>query len=237
MFVANLPTVFSAKLFAYMGLQIFVPVAPNLHLPLWASDRFPECATRQMQRSGQMSRLTKVIADQASGKAKELLDGVHAKLGMTPNMMKTMATSPAVLDAYLQFSGALGKGRLPAKVREQIALAVGQANGCDYCLAAHTAIGKMVGLTTEQIRDSRTASAIDAKTNAILEFSRRIVETRGEVMDADVANARSAGLDDGAIAEIVANVALNLFTNYFNHVAQTEVDFPAAERLEVANVG
>jgi len=180
-----------------------------------------------------MSRINKVNHDQASGKAKALLDGVQAKIGMTPNMMRAMAASPAVLDAYLQFSGALGKGSLSTKVREQVALAVGQANGCDYCLAAHSAIGKMVGLSADQIRDSRIGTAVEAKTEAALRLSQRIVETRGEVTDADIAAARSADLNDGAIAEIVANVALNLFTNYFNHVAQTEVDFPAAENLEL----
>jgi uncharacterized peroxidase-related enzyme len=178
-----------------------------------------------------MSRLTNINPDQATGKAKELLDGVQAKLGMTPNMMRAMAASPAVLDAYLQFSGALGKGGLSAKVREQIALAVGQANRCEYCLAAHSAIGKMVGLTAEQIGDSRIGTAVDARTAATLRLSQRIVETRGVVTDADLAAARGADLNDGAIAEIVANVALNIFTNYFNHVAATDVDFPRAEPL------
>ncbi len=178
-----------------------------------------------------MSRLTNIKPEQATGKVKELLDGVQAKLGMTPNMMKAMAVSPAVLDAYLQFSGALSKGGLSAKVREQIALAVGQANRCEYCLAAHSAIGKMVGLTAEQIGDSRIGTAVDARTAATLQLSQRIVETRGVVTDADLAAARGADLNDGAIAEIVANVALNIFTNYFNHVAATNVDFPRAEPL------
>lgn len=178
-----------------------------------------------------MSRLTNINPEQATGKVKELLDGVQAKLGMTPNMMKAMAVSPAVLDAYLQFSGALGKGGLSAKVREQIALAVGQANRCEYCLAAHSAIGKMVGLTAEQIGDSRIGTSVDARTAATLRLAQRIVETQGVVTDAEVAAARSADLNDGAIAEIVANVALNIFTNYFNHVAATDVDFPRAEPL------
>lgn len=182
-----------------------------------------------------MSRLATINAESASGKAKELLDAVKAKLGMTPNMMKTMAAAPAVLDGYLQFGGALAKGSLSAKVREQIALTVGQANGCDYCLAAHSAIGKMAGLTAEQIRDSRIGIAVDSTTGAALHLARRIVETRGEVTDADVAAARSADLNDGAIVEIVANVALSIFTNYFNHVAATTIDFPKAEALSAVN--
>lgn len=179
-----------------------------------------------------MNRLSKVNPEQASGRAKELLDGVKAKLGMVPNMMRAMASSPAVLDAYQQFSGALSKGSLSPKTREQIALAVGQVSGCDYCVAAHSAIGKMSGLTPEQIRDSRLGTAVDKRTEAALRLALRIVETRGEVSDLDISSARGADLDDGAIAEVAANTALNLFTNYFNHIADTEIDFPRAEPLE-----
>lgn len=179
-----------------------------------------------------MSRIETVNPAQATGKAKELLDGVKAKLGMTPNLMRVMANSPSVLDAYLKFSGALADGDLPAKTREQIALAVGQANSCDYCLSAHSAIGKMVGLTPDQIRDARLATSQDAKSGAILRFASQVVETRGFVSDEDLATAREAGVTDAEIAEVVANTALNLFTNYVNHVAQTEIDFPLAEKLE-----
>jgi uncharacterized peroxidase-related enzyme len=179
-----------------------------------------------------MPRIETVNPAQATGKAKELLDGVKSKLGMTPNLMRVMANSPAVLDAYLKFSGTLGSGDLPAKSREQIALAVGQANACDYCLSAHSAIGKMVGLTADQILDSRRGSSAEPKTDALLRFVRQLVDKRGLVSDADLAAVRNVGLDDGAIAEIVANVALNIFTNYFNHVAETEIDFPRAEAID-----
>ncbi len=182
-----------------------------------------------------MSRIETVNPAQATGKAKELLDGVKSKLGMTPNMMRVMANSPAVLDAYLKFSGTLGGGELPAKTREQIALAVGQANSCDYCLSAHSAIGKMVGLNAGQIRDSRRGSSSEPSTDAVLRFARQVVDKRGLVSDADLDAVRSAGWDDGAIAEIVANVALNIFTNYFNHVAETEIDFPRAEAFDDAH--
>ena len=95
-----------------------------------------------------MARLTQISPEAASGRARELLDAVKDRLGLVPNMTRAMANSPAALDGYLQFSGALGKGSLPARVREQISLAVAQANGCDYCLAAHSAIGKTVGSVT-----------------------------------------------------------------------------------------
>jgi uncharacterized peroxidase-related enzyme len=178
-----------------------------------------------------MSRIQTIAPETASGKAKELLDAVKTKLGLVPNLTKVMANSPAVLDGYLQLSGALGKGNLSAKSREEISLAVGEANHCDYCVAAHSTIGKMVGLTADQIRDSRLGCSVDPKTDALVRFALKIVESRGLVSDADVHAFRSAGYDDGAIAEVVANVALNIFTNYFNHVAETEIDFPKAEKL------
>lgn len=178
-----------------------------------------------------MSRIHQIAPDSATGNAKELLDAVHGKLGLVPNITRAMANSPAVLEGYLGLSGALGKGSLSAKHREQIALTVGQANHCDYCLAAHSAIGKMVGLTPDQILDSRRGTAIDPKADAVIRFARKLVDERGRVSDADVAEVRAAGLNDGGIAEVVANVALNIFTNYFNHVAETDIDFPRAEPI------
>ena len=178
-----------------------------------------------------MSRIHQIAPDSATGQAKVLLDAVKGKLGLVPNITRAMANSPAVLEGYLGLNGALGKGSLSAKNREQIALAVGQANQCDYCLAGHSAIGKMVGLTPDQILDSRRGTAIDPKSDAVIRFARKLVDERGRVSDADVAEVRAAGLDDGAIAEVVANVALNIFTNYFNHVAETDIDFPKVEPI------
>jgi uncharacterized peroxidase-related enzyme len=178
-----------------------------------------------------MSRIHQISPESATGKAKELLDAVQGKLGLVPNMTRAMVNSPAVLDGYLALSGALSKGAFNAKTREQIALAIAETNSCGYCLAAHSAIGKMVGLTSEQIMDSRRATSVDPKSEAIIRFARRVVDAQGHVSDSDIAQARAAGLDDGGIAEIVANVALNIFTNYFNPVAETEIDFPKAEPL------
>lgn len=173
-----------------------------------------------------MQRISAVDPANATGRGKELLDGVQAKLGMTPNLMKTLANAPAALDAYLQFSAALGKGSLDAKFREQIALTVAQANFCEYCLSAHSAIGKMVGLKPEEILASRQAHDQASKRNAGLQFAQALVLKRGEVSDQTLADVKAAGYTDGEITEIVANTALNIFTNYFNHVARTDVDFP-----------
>ncbi len=176
-----------------------------------------------------MPRLKAIETSEAGPKAKALLEGVQKKLGMTPNLMRTMANSPAVLEAYLGLGSALGKGALSPKLREQIALTVGELNGCQYCLSAHSALGKMVGLGDEEIADSRRGMSPDRKTEAVLQFARRVVTERGWVSDDDVASLRAAGATDAELAEIVGVVALNIFSNYFNHVAGTEVDFPEVE--------
>ena len=176
-----------------------------------------------------MSRLKSVDPGQASGKAKELLDEVQRKLGMTPNIMRGLANAPQALEGYLSFSGALAQGVLPARMREQLALVVAETNGCDYCLAAHGALGKMVGLSEQDVSDARQGNAVDRRTEAALKFARKLVDQRGQVSDSDVARLRQMGFGDDALAEIIAHVALNTFTNYFNHVASTEVDFPPVD--------
>src|SRR4051795_11111471 len=125
-----------------------------------------------------MARLTQISPEAASGRARELLNAVKGRLGLIPNMTRAMANSPAALDGYLQLSGALGKGTLPARVREEIALAVAQTNGCDYCLAAHWAVGRMVGLTADQIRDSRLGAAVDPRADALIRFALKVVHAR-----------------------------------------------------------
>ena len=151
---------------------------------------------------------------------------MQVKLGLVPNMTRGMAANPVVLDAYLGFSGALGRGRLDARLRELIALAVAEVNGCDYCLSAHTAIGGMLKLSPDVLAAARTGDAADPGTRAALQFARRVVATSGHVTDADLAVVKRAGYDDAQIGEIVANVAVNVFTNFFNSVAATDIDFP-----------
>ena len=181
-----------------------------------------------------MPRINPVNRDAADAATGRLLDTVQKKLGVVPNLIATMASSPAVANAYLGFSQSLSSGRLPARLREQLALVVGETNGCGYCVAAHTALGKGAGLSEGETCDARRAVAADDKERAALQFARTIVSDRGNVSDDDVHAVRQAGYSDGEIGEIVANVALNIFTNYFNHVAGTEVDFPAAPQLAAA---
>src|SRR5262245_20029227 len=171
-------------------------------------------------------RLPLVDPATATGQPKELLEAVRAKLGRAPNLVKAMAGAPAVLKAYLAFSGALSETTLDARLREQIALAVAEVNACGYCLSAHAAFGAKLGLGEEQLLDARRGRAADPRTAAILRLAQRIVLERGLLKDADLRTAREAGVSDVAIAETVAVVALNVFTNYFNHVAGTPIDFP-----------
>ena len=173
-----------------------------------------------------MPRLNPIDPMHADARAKPLLDAVQRKLGITPNMMKTMATSPAVLKGYLDFAGALGGAAIGARTQELIALTVAQANGCDYCLSAHTAIGGLFKIPAAELDAARDGVSADPKTAAILRFARIVVDTRGKVGDGDVAALRGAGASDAEIAEVVAIAALNVFTNLFNNVAATDVDFP-----------
>ena len=178
-----------------------------------------------------MSRLKPVDPARAAGPAKEMLDAVQKRLGRVPNTVRAMANSPAVLGFYLAGSESLGKASLGPVVREQIALAVGEVHHCDYCLAAHTVLGKGAGLTDDQAKAARRGTGTDPKATAAVVLARKMVQARGDVTDADVANARKAGLSDAELAEVAAVTCLNVFTNYFNHLNATEVDFPAAPKL------
>ncbi len=181
-----------------------------------------------------MSRIPALDPVAATGKAHDLFTAVKSKLGKVPNLMRTLGHSPAALEGYLGLSGALAAGALPAKVREQLALTVAEANACDYCLAAHSLIGKGAGLTPDAILAARRATASEPKTDALLKFAAAVVEARGRVSDTALADARAAGVTDAELVETVAHVALNLLTNYTNHVAQTAVDFPPAVALPAA---
>jgi uncharacterized peroxidase-related enzyme len=178
-----------------------------------------------------MTILTLIDPASAEPRAKVLLDGVQKKLGITPNLMRVLAVNPAVLGAYLDFSAALAAGRLGAKLHEQIALTVAEANGCAYCLAAHSLLGAGAGLSVDEILKARTGTATDARAAAALAFARALVTRRGRATAADIKAARRASLADAEIVEIIAAVAINIFTNYVNIAADTEIDFPPAGPL------
>lgn len=172
------------------------------------------------------NRIAQLDPQTATGPVEALFQGVSAKLGVVPNLFRVLGNAPAALDGYLKFSGALAGGAFDAKLREKIALAVAEINQCGYCLSAHTFVGGKLGLTQQDIADARIASASNDRHSAILRLARTIVVQRGELGATDFEKARAAGLTDGDIVETVANVALNIFSNYINHAANTIVDFP-----------
>ncbi len=177
-----------------------------------------------------MARLTAIDPEQASGKTKELFNAVQSKLGMVPNMMRTMGNAPAFLEGYLNLSGALGTGKLGLKNSNLIAMAVAESNACNYCLSAHNFLGmNFAKIDEETLTEARYGHAKDNRTQAILQFAKVVVAKHGKLNDADVAEVKAAGITEGEIAEIIGHVALNIMTNYFNNTAGTVIDFPVVE--------
>ncbi len=173
-----------------------------------------------------MQNIVVLEREHASREAQELLASVEKQLGVVPNIFLTLAHSPAALKAYLQFSGALAAGKLSPKLREQIALATAGKNHCDYCASAHTLLGGKAGIKKEELELNLTGCSSDAKTSSALEFVINVVEKKGEVDKAAINALAAAGFSNEEVVEIIAHIGMNIFTNYFNHIAATEIDFP-----------
>jgi uncharacterized peroxidase-related enzyme len=173
-----------------------------------------------------MNRIAQLDPIQATEKTKQLFERLQMKFGFVPNLFSILAVSPGALEGYLTFGEALTGGSLNFKIREQIALVVAECNLCSYCLNLHSLIAAEVGLTEKEITNARHSNATTEKTDAILKLARSIVVQRGEINDADLERTRACGVSDRDIVETVANIALNIFTNYVNLIARTVVDFP-----------
>jgi uncharacterized peroxidase-related enzyme len=174
-----------------------------------------------------MTDFAPVEPETATGKAAELLAQVQKSLGLTPTMTKVMANSPALLQGYLTLSSAVAGGTLRPAVRERLAIATAQLNGCEYCLSAHTYIGANIAkVDADELDSARRAESTDAHVAALLKLSNTIAENAGDVDDVEVKAAREAGVTDEEIGEIVANLALNILTNYFNVLAHVDNDWP-----------
>lgn len=176
-----------------------------------------------------MSRIELVNPANAQGASAALLQQVHGAFGVVPNMFRGVANSPAALASMWGAFGALGGGTLGARLGEQIAVAVADRNECHYCLAAHTALGRKAGASAEQMAQAQAGLSDDPRTAAALRFALAVVDKRGHVEAGEVAALREAGFDDGAIVEIMAHVALNLFTNYVNVAFDVPLDFPGVK--------
>lgn len=178
-----------------------------------------------------MPRLKAVTPEEATGKTKEIYDGLIEKMGKVINIFQGMGNSPAALKAYLSMSGALAEGELSEEDREVIYLAVSEQNGCQYCVSAHTVIAGRKGMSDEAVVSARKFEGDNAKHQALLKFVRRVIETKGFVEDEEIEAVRQAGYSDGQIAEAVAYIGLATYSNLFNHVNGSELDFPAAPEL------
>ena len=183
-----------------------------------------------------MSRIpTPATIEDAPAASRPLLEAVNKQLGMVPNMFRLISTSPAALEGYLGLSGALAKGKLPPATRERIALAVAEINGCDYCLSAHTYLGKnLARLDDAEITANRHGASNDPKADAAVRFAAKIARERGQVGEDALRAVRLAGYDDGQLIEIILHVALNTWTNYLNEVAGTDIDFPVVTARQAA---
>lgn len=178
-----------------------------------------------------MARLPIQNPQTATGSNKEIFDFLQKNLGTVPNMTKVMGNSPAVLQGFAAFNGALGHAKLSGAIREQIAMLVAEQNHCTYCLSAHTVLGGMAGLKPDQIESARTGESSDPRARAALTFAKAVLTTRGGVSEADFVAVRNADFSDAEIAEIVGFVALNVFTNFFNRAFDVDVDFPRVQAL------
>jgi uncharacterized peroxidase-related enzyme len=201
---------------------------------IYYQDNYKVLLTRNATKAKEndMARVNTPISIEASPPAsREILEGVRRQLGSVPNLFRIVGNSPAALEGYVSLNTALGKGSLDAQTRERIALAVAQINDCGYCLAAHTYLGGLVKLSETEIEAARRGRSGERKANAAVEFAVKITEKRGAVSASDVEAVRAAGYSEEEVVEVVANVALNILTNYMNEVLKTEIDFPKSRAL------
>lgn len=173
-----------------------------------------------------MSRIAVIDKDNANAEQKNLLDAIQAKLGMVPNFLRVFANSPAALKALLGLYGVASEGSLSPQTRERIAVTLAQQNECEYCLSAHTAIGRKAGLTGNEMSANRAGSSEDAKAAVAVKLARSLSEHKGEVTTAELIEARNAGYSDADIVEIITHVGMNILTNIIGKASQVEIDFP-----------
>jgi uncharacterized peroxidase-related enzyme len=173
-----------------------------------------------------MPRTTALKPEQVPEDSKATLDAFTRTIGFTPNMLATFAKSPLAFNAWASLRGSLNKV-LDLKTRETISLAVSEMNGCNYCLAVHSLAANMAKLPPDEIILARKGHATDPKRDVAVQFSRKVIETRGQVSDADLKTVRDAGYTDANVMEIVALVAMYSLTNFLNNVFDPDKDYPA----------
>lgn len=178
-----------------------------------------------------MSRIKPIDPKTATGEARRLLDAVQAQLGITPNFVRVLAHSPKALEGFLGLYGAAAGFALDKPAQERIALAVAESNACEYCVSAHTAIGRHAGLSNEEMLLNRQGQSADEKNAAAVTLARALNDNLGEVTTAELDAARAAGLTDAEVVEIIAVIALNIFTNIIGKATRIDIDFPKVALL------
>ncbi len=178
-----------------------------------------------------MARIQSVPKEKAQEPVKHIYEAIEKKAGKVPNIFLNMGNSAPVLQGFLSLSEAAERTSLSPKLREQIALATSESNSCGYCLAAHTMMAKGTGMTPENTIEARKGVSSDPKTQAVLSFVKKVVEKRGAISDQDFSILKNAKLTDKEIVEIILVINVNMFTNYFNHITDPAIDFPACQRL------
>lgn len=181
-----------------------------------------------------MSHLPLINPEDTSGDRKAMFDQINGAFGVVPNMFKTIGNSHAALESMWTSFGALGKGKLGAKLGEQLAVMIADINRCEYCLSAHTVLGSMAGATEQEMSEAQAGQSSDPRTQAALDFAAKLVKERANIAKEDVDTVRNAGFSDEEIAEILAHVALNIFTNYTNVAFDVEIDFPKISLRQAA---
>lgn len=176
-----------------------------------------------------MSRINVIERETGNPEQLALFDAIQGQLGMVPNFLKVLANSPAALRAFLGLHEITAEGSLDPQTRERIALAVAEQNGCEYCVSAHTAIGRKAGLAGDEIEANRFGTSHDAKAAAAVKFARALVEHTGEITTAELLEVRNAGYSESDIVEIIVHVGMNILTNIVGKASRVEIDFPKVE--------
>jgi uncharacterized peroxidase-related enzyme len=173
-----------------------------------------------------MNRLDVVTREDADAAQRALLDAIQSKLGFVPNFLGILAHSPDALRAFLGLHGIAETGQLDPRTRERVALVVAQDNSCEYCLSAHTAIGRKAGLVGSEIAANRAGGSEDARAAAAVAFAQALNTHLGDVTQAEFDAVRDAGYSDAEIVEIIAHVGMNILTNLIGKASQVDIDFP-----------
>lgn len=182
-----------------------------------------------------MERFQVPTKEEVSANNQAIFNNLEKVIGFVPNLYAYYAKNETALGDYLTLQNR--KSTLKAKEKEVINLVVSQFNGCNYCLSAHTQIGKMNGFTEDQILEIRTATAsFDGKLDALAKFVRATVENNGRTSEAVKEQFFAAGYTEANLIDVVIVIGDKTISNLIHNLADFEIDFPLAQPLQVPSV-